>query len=85
VTSDDEDFNAETDAEGRADHQAPEVDGTTVLPGIAIAPGTIVSARVVSAVGADLIAEPLDIASAPRDGHSMSAPRDASPLSIGSP
>jgi ribosomal protein S12 methylthiotransferase len=76
VTSDDEDFNAETDAEGRADHQAPEVDGTTVLPGIAIAPGTIVSARVVSAIGADLIAEPLAIAS---------ASRDASPLSIGSP
>jgi len=79
VTSDDEggfsvDGNAETDAEGRADHQAPEVDGTTVLPGIAIAPGTIVSARVVSAIGADLIAEPLDVASA----------RDALPLSIGS-
>ena len=51
-----------------------EVDGTTVLPGIAIAPGTIVSARVVSAIGADLIAEPLDVASA----------RDALPLSIGS-
>jgi ribosomal protein S12 methylthiotransferase RimO len=59
VTTDDEGFNTETDAEGRADHQAPEVDGTTVLPGLAATPGTIVSARVVSAVGADLIAEPL--------------------------
>jgi len=29
------------------------------LPGLAVTPGTIVSARVVSAVGADLIAEPL--------------------------
>jgi ribosomal protein S12 methylthiotransferase len=48
------------DAEGRADHQAPEVDGTTLLPGVVVAPGTIVRATVVDAVGADLIAAPLD-------------------------
>jgi ribosomal protein S12 methylthiotransferase len=49
------------DAEGRADHQAPEVDGTTVLPGVVVAAGTIVRCTVVSAIGADLIAEPLQV------------------------
>jgi tRNA A37 methylthiotransferase MiaB len=49
------------DAEGRADHQAPEVDGTTLLPGLFVAPGTIVRATVVDAVGADLVAAPLDV------------------------
>jgi ribosomal protein S12 methylthiotransferase len=48
------------DAEGRADHQAPEVDGTTLLPGVAVVPGTIVRALVVDSVGADLVAAPLD-------------------------
>jgi ribosomal protein S12 methylthiotransferase len=44
------------DAEGRADHQAPEVDGATTLTGTVASPGTIVRATVVAAVGADLIA-----------------------------
>ena len=48
------------DAEGRADHQAPEVDGTTLLPGVVVAPGTIVRALVVDSVGADLVGTPLD-------------------------
>jgi tRNA A37 methylthiotransferase MiaB len=48
------------DVEGRADHQAPEVDGTTLLQGIVVAPGTVVRAKVVAAVGADLIAVPLE-------------------------
>jgi ribosomal protein S12 methylthiotransferase len=42
-------------AEGRAAHQAPEVDGTTTLTGSAgLLIGQLVPARVVDAVGADL-------------------------------
>jgi tRNA A37 methylthiotransferase MiaB len=54
-------LNTTVDAEGRANHQAPEVDGTTALLGVTVAPGTIVAAKVVSALGADLIAQPLDL------------------------
>jgi ribosomal protein S12 methylthiotransferase len=61
VATDDEGLNTEVDAEGRANHQAPEVDGTTALLGVTVAPGTIVAAKVVSALGADLIAQPLDL------------------------
>jgi ribosomal protein S12 methylthiotransferase len=61
VVAQDLDINDGPDAEGRADHQAPEVDGTTVLPGVVVAAGTIVRATVVSAIGADLIAEPLHV------------------------
>jgi ribosomal protein S12 methylthiotransferase RimO len=44
-----------TTIEGRAAHQAPEVDGTTTLTGSAdVLIGQLVSARVVDAVGADL-------------------------------
>ncbi len=44
-----------TDGEGRAEHQAPEVDGTTRLP--APAPvGSLVSAVVVGCEGVDLVA-----------------------------
>jgi ribosomal protein S12 methylthiotransferase len=43
--------------EGRAAHQAPDVDGsTTVLADRPLAPGDLVSARVVESVGADLVA-----------------------------
>ncbi|HEY9349713.1 MAG TPA: radical SAM protein, partial [Acidothermales bacterium] len=42
-------------AEGRAAHQAPEVDGATTLPGIAAAVGDIVHARVIATDGVDLI------------------------------
>ena len=42
-------------AEGRAAHQAPEVDGATTLPGIAAAVGDIVQARVIATDGVDLI------------------------------
>jgi ribosomal protein S12 methylthiotransferase len=48
------------DVEGRADHQAPEVDGTTLLQGIVVAPGTVVRATVVAAAGVDLVAVPLE-------------------------
>jgi len=45
-------------AEGRADHQGPEVDGTTRLTGGDHAIGDLVPATVVGAEGADLVAEP---------------------------
>jgi ribosomal protein S12 methylthiotransferase len=44
--------------EGRADHQGPEVDGTTRLTGSSHVVGDLVHAVVVAAVGADLVAEP---------------------------
>ena len=42
--------------EGRAAHQAPEVDGTTTLPGVGAAVGDIVHAQVVGTDGVDLVA-----------------------------
>jgi ribosomal protein S12 methylthiotransferase len=46
--------------EGRSEHQAPEVDGSTTVRGAAGATvGDMVKARVVEAVGADLVAEAL--------------------------
>jgi hypothetical protein len=43
--------------EGRAAHQAPDVDGsTTLLAGRPLAPGDLVAAQVVESVGADLVA-----------------------------
>ncbi len=43
--------------EGRAAHQAPDVDGsTTVLADRPLAPGDLVTARVVESIGADLVA-----------------------------
>ncbi|HEX8002963.1 MAG TPA: 30S ribosomal protein S12 methylthiotransferase RimO [Mycobacteriales bacterium] len=50
-------------AEGRAHHQAPEVDGTVSLAppgdGRRYAVGEVVTARVVSSAGVDLVAEPV--------------------------
>ncbi|WP_028647153.1 30S ribosomal protein S12 methylthiotransferase RimO [Nocardiopsis sp. CNT312] len=43
--------------EGRADHQAPEVDGGTILYGEGLAVGDLVPATVVQSLGADLVAE----------------------------
>jgi ribosomal protein S12 methylthiotransferase len=45
-------------AEGRCDHQGPEVDGTTRLPAGDHAVGDLVPAVVVASEGADLVAEP---------------------------
>jgi ribosomal protein S12 methylthiotransferase RimO len=45
-------------AEGRADHQGPEVDGTTRLAAGAHRIGDLVAATVVATEGADLVAEP---------------------------
>jgi ribosomal protein S12 methylthiotransferase len=43
--------------EGRAAHQAPDVDGsTTLLAGRPLVPGDLVSAQVVESIGADLVA-----------------------------
>jgi ribosomal protein S12 methylthiotransferase RimO len=43
--------------EGRADHQAPEVDGTTTVPGAVR--GALVDAVVVASEGVDLVAAPV--------------------------
>ena len=50
--------------EGRAAHQGPEVDGSTTLRGLpsTVRVGDLVSARVVDADGADLVAEPIGAA-----------------------
>ena len=45
-------------AEGRADHQGPEVDGSTRLAANAHRIGDLVAATVVATEGADLVAEP---------------------------
>ena len=45
-------------AEGRAEHQAPEVDGSTLLSGLGadIGVGEVVEAEVVASEGVDLVA-----------------------------
>jgi ribosomal protein S12 methylthiotransferase len=73
------------DLEGRAEHQAPEVDGITTLTGFgesSPARGSIVAAVVVESVGVDLVAEPVP-SSAGRDSAAnlISA---ASPVSTAS-
>ncbi|MEV0715920.1 30S ribosomal protein S12 methylthiotransferase RimO [Asanoa sp. NPDC050611] len=58
--------------EGRGEHQAPEVDGSTTLVAqtdgsvdlAALRPGDLVRARVVSAEGVDLVAVPVEMLSA---------------------
>jgi ribosomal protein S12 methylthiotransferase len=45
-------------AEGRADHQGPEVDGTTRLTDGFYSVGQLVAATVVATEGADLVAAP---------------------------
>ncbi len=55
--------------EGRAAHQGPDVDGVTTLPGgSGLRPGDLVRARVVTADGVDLVADPVEVvgADAPR-------------------
>jgi ribosomal protein S12 methylthiotransferase len=57
--------------EGRAEHQAPEVDGSTTLVGgdqrvdlAALRPGDLVRARVTATEGVDLVAVPVEMISA---------------------
>ncbi|MFB4311045.1 30S ribosomal protein S12 methylthiotransferase RimO [Actinomadura sp. GTD37] len=45
--------------EGRAEHQAPEVDGTVLVRGAGLALGEIVEVRVTGSDGVDLSAEPI--------------------------
>ncbi|GAA1887253.1 30S ribosomal protein S12 methylthiotransferase RimO [Actinomadura bangladeshensis] len=52
-----EDKGEEGGFEGRAEHQAPEVDGTVLVRGEGLALGEIVAARVVGSDGVDLIAD----------------------------
>ncbi|MBC7677767.1 MAG: hypothetical protein H7233_02090, partial [Pseudorhodobacter sp.] len=47
------------DNEGRAAHQAPEVDGTTTLSGPPLPVGALVRAMVTGSGGVDLLARPL--------------------------
>ena len=48
------------EAEGRAEHQAPEVDGSVVVSGVdGVAVGDVVTATVVATDGVDLIAVPI--------------------------
>ena len=48
-------------AEGRSDHQGPEVDGTTRLSSGDHAVGDVVAALVVGSEGADLVATPVGV------------------------
>jgi MiaB/RimO family radical SAM methylthiotransferase len=48
-------------AEGRAGHQAPEVDGTVAVHGSGLQVGDLVRARVRDAVGVDLVADLVDV------------------------
>ncbi|TDC71199.1 30S ribosomal protein S12 methylthiotransferase RimO [Actinomadura sp. GC306] len=52
-----EDKTEDGDVEGRAAHQAPEVDGTVLVRGAGLALGEIVAARVTGSEGVDLIAD----------------------------
>ncbi|RAY12004.1 30S ribosomal protein S12 methylthiotransferase RimO [Actinomadura craniellae] len=47
--------------EGRAAHQAPEVDGTVTVHASGLAVGDLVPARVRESAGVDLVAEPVDL------------------------
>ncbi len=48
--------------EGRAEHQAPEVDGSTTVTGAGLRVGAVVRALVVASDGADLVAEVAEVA-----------------------
>ncbi|MGI8532202.1 MAG: 30S ribosomal protein S12 methylthiotransferase RimO [Geodermatophilaceae bacterium] len=64
-----EDVAPDGQAEGRAAHQAPEVDGTTTLPaGHGARVGEFVRARVTGSEGVDLLAAPVAVAAAASRG-----------------
>ena len=62
-------------AEGRAAHQAPEVDGSVALVGAPVAVGDLVRARVTAAVGVDLVADVLGVIDAASSAHTLVAAR----------
>jgi tRNA A37 methylthiotransferase MiaB len=53
--------NSENDTLGRAEHQAPEVDGACILSEDGFALGDLVRCRVVAAAGVDLVVEPVEV------------------------
>jgi ribosomal protein S12 methylthiotransferase RimO len=53
-------------AEGRAEHQAPEIDGSVAFPADGVTPGDLVTAIVTASDGVDLRAEPIVAAAAGR-------------------
>lgn len=58
--------NQDGEAAGRAEHQAPEVDGECVLTGTgadSFVPGDLVHCRVITTEGVDLVVEPVDLIS----------------------
>ena len=56
--------------QGRAAHQAPEVDGVTTVRTLAdLSVGDIIDAKVVASEGVDLVAEALDRAAAGAPGQ----------------
>ena len=52
---------SEDDTLGRAEHQAPEVDGACILSEDGFALGDLVRCRVVAAAGVDLVVEPVEV------------------------
>ena len=62
--------------EGRAAHQAPEVDGSTTVRGdVGARPGDLVRATVAAAEGVDLVADAVEIVSTTRISHAVAGPR----------
>jgi len=64
-------------AEGRAAHQAPEVDGSTQLSGSGLRVGQLVRAVVTGSEGVDLLAEPVREDGSVRAGGSVRIPVSA--------
>ena len=48
-----------TDAIGRTEHDALDIDGTVRIPATPLVPGTVLRVRVLAAEGMDLIAQPV--------------------------
>jgi tRNA A37 methylthiotransferase MiaB len=55
------DDSSENDTLGRAEHQAPEVDGACILSEDGFALGDLVRCRVAAAAGVDLVVEPVEV------------------------
>jgi MiaB/RimO family radical SAM methylthiotransferase len=55
-------------AEGRAEHQAPEVDGSTTVHGAGLRLGDLVRAKVTASAGVDLVADAVEVLSSAPGG-----------------